>query len=658
MFADIFNALLEWIQQNPHWAYLGIFLVSAGESLALVGLFLPGVAIMFGIGALVAAGALELWPTLAAAAGGAVLGDGLSFWIGRHFHQHLRVMWPFSRYPALMNRGVDFFYKHGGKSVVLARFLGPVRPILPTVAGMLDMPPRKFFAVNVISALLWAPAYTLPGVVFGASLGLASQVAGRLAVVVLILVALVWFTAWLVGVVFRYLQPRAGFLLSRTLDWSGTHPLLQPLAAALLDPTHPEARGLAGLVAVLALASLLTTWLLSGWLAGLDRFLFEALSALRNPIADQAMLFITSLGDSSLLFTVLAVGCAWLLLRGRRNAALHWLGMVTATALVTYLLKLVIAAPRPMPLYEGLSVYSFPSTHTTLSIAVYGFLAVLIARELTPMRRWAPYLGAALLVIPIAFSRLYFGAHWLSDVLGGLALGLVTLALFGIAYRRHPAQPLGWRNLLLVVVLALTITSVWRNDEARLASYTEQREPQKLSATAWWETEWRTLPSQRQDIKDTARQALNLQYAGDPAALDAMLTTTGWRRPTALSLTSALQWLAPRPGPGLLPVLPQVHDGQHDVLRLVRASADGQRLYVLRLWPSHWQLREPAIPVWVGSVSELHLRQQLRLFTYLINRSDSAEPLQTLQRDIGTAFTVALRRHATDEGDLLLVRGR
>lgn len=658
MLADLFNALLEWIQQNPHWSYLGVFLISAGESLALVGLFLPGVAIMFGIGALVAAGALELWPTLGAAAAGAVLGDGVSFWIGRHFHQHLRVMWPFSHYPALVNRGVDFFYKHGGKSVVLARFLGPVRPILPTVAGMLDMPPRKFFVVNVFSALLWAPAYTLPGVVFGASLGLASQVAGRLAVVLLILVALVWFTVWLVGVVFRYLQPRAGFLLTRALDWSHAHPLLQPLAAAMLDPTHPEARGLAALVVVLAVASLLTTWLLSGWLTGLDRFLFESLSDLRNPIADQVMLFITGLGDTSLLLMVLTAGSAWLLTRGRRNAALHWLAMVTATAVLTYLLKLMVAAQRPMPLYDGLSTYSFPSTHTTLSIAVYGFMAVLIARELTPLRRWAPYLGAALLVIPIAFSRLYLGAHWLSDVLGGLALGLVTLALFGIAYRRHPAQPLGWQSLLLIGVLTLTVAGLWRGDEARLAAYTEPREFHTRTLAQWWDSEWRTLPAQRQDLKDTARQSLNLQYAGDPAALAAVLTRAAWQTPTALSLASALQWLAPQPNPELLPVLPQVHDGQHDVLRLERPSADGQRLYLLRLWPSHWQVQGQAMPVWVGSVSELHIRKQLRLFTYLINRSDTDESLETLRRDIGTAFPAALRRRDEDRGSLLLVRER
>lgn len=656
MLADVFNALLEWIRHNPHWAYLGVFLISAGESLALVGLFLPGVAIMFGIGALVAAGALELWPTLGAAAAGAVLGDGVSFWLGRHFHQHLRVMWPFSRYPALMNRGVDFFYKHGGKSVVLARFLGPVRPILPTVAGMLDMPPRRFFAVNVLSALLWAPAYTLPGVVFGASLGLASQVAGRLALLLLVLVALVWFTVWLVGLIFRYLQPRAGFLLARALDWGNAHPLLQPLTSALLDPTHPEARGLAALVVVLAAASLLTTWLLGGWLAGLDRFLLEVMGELRSPIADQVMVFITGLGDTALLLTVLAAGGSWLWLRGRRNAALHWFGLVAATALLTYLLKFVVAAQRPAPFYSGLSSYSFPSTHTTLSTAVYGFLAVLIARELTAPRRWAPYLGAALLVIPIAFSRLYLGAHWLSDVLGGLVLGLVALALFGIAYRRHPAQALGWQGLLWVCLLTVTGVGLWRDNGATAQTYDVPHPVRTFTAAQWRDRDWHALPAQRQDFHAVARQALNLQYAGELSVLQAALTAAGWRRPTELSPTSALQWLAPQPAAEALPILPQVHAGEHDVLRLQRRSPDG-RLYLVRVWPSDWQLRGTATPVWVGSVGELVLHRQLRLFTYLTNRSASDQALEILRQDVGAAFESVQRRNG-EHGEVLLLRAR
>lgn len=658
MLADFFNTLLAWIQQNPHWAYLGVFLISAGESLAIVGLFLPGVAIMFGIGTLVAAGALELWPTLAWAAAGAVLGDGASFWLGRHFHQRLRVIWPFRRYPALMNRGVDFFHRHGGKSVVLARFLGPVRPILPAVAGMLDMPPRRFFMVNVASALLWAPAYILPGVVFGASLGLAAEVAGRLAALALVLVAVIWFGLWLVRRSLRFLQPRAGFLLARTLDWSRGRRWAGPLVAAVLEPDHAEARGLAALVALLALASVVTTWLFGGWLSGLDLYLFEALDSLRTPLADRVMVFVTGLGDRVVLFGVLLAGGTWLALRRTYGAALHWLAAAVSTAVLTRLLKLSVAAPRPLDLYDGISAFSFPSAHTSGSVAVYGFLAVLIARELPLQRRWLPYTAAALLVIPIGFSRLYLGAHWLSDVLGGLVLGLACLALFGIAYRRHPAHPLRWPTLTAVTLAALATLTAWHihtGFDERLARYAPAPETVTHAAAAWWDGAWQALPAQRHDFRTYDRQPLNVQYAGDPAALADALAPAGWHRPPPLAATGALQWLAPNPGLDALPVLPQVHDGLHDELRLVRAAGDGRHLYVLRLWPTAWRLDGTA-PLWLGSVTELHLDRRLHVFSYLVTGPEAAAALAQAVADLVPRCETGHRRRNGTVLDVLLVR--
>src|SRR5690606_31203123 len=102
--------LLDWLQQHPHWAGFAVFLTAFLESLLVVGLVMPGTLLMFGFGALVAAGAMDLWPTLAWAVLGAIAGDGTSFLIGRHFHQRLRVMWPFYKHPRLMARGVDFFH--------------------------------------------------------------------------------------------------------------------------------------------------------------------------------------------------------------------------------------------------------------------------------------------------------------------------------------------------------------------------------------------------------------------------------------------------------------------------------------------------------------------------------------------------------------------
>lgn len=658
MFAELLDAVLAWVTDNPRWAYLAVFLVAAGESLIVVGLVLPGAVLMFGFGALVAAGAIALGPTLAWAAAGAIVGDGLSFWIGRHFHQRLRIVWPFNRHAALINRGVDFFHHHGVKSVMLARFIGPVRPIVPAVAGMLDMPPRRFFTANVGSALLWAPAYTLPGVVFGAALGLAAEVAGRLAALMIVVVALVWFGLWLVRLSYRIAQPRIGFVLARTLDWSRRHPLTQPLAAAVLDADHPEARGLATLLALLALASALLAWLAGGWLAGLDLYIHAALQALRTPVADRMFMWVSGFGDGIVLSVVLGCGCTWLALRGRHNAALHWLAAALSAHALTALVKIMGAQAHPQ-LLAAIGETSADG-HVSLAIAVFGFLAVLVARELAQPRRWIPYVCATLVTIPIAFSRPYLGVTYLSDVVAGAAMGLAGVALFGIAYRRHSARPLGWPVLMMLVCASLVGAGAWRSDrmfDAELARSMQTGAPVAIDGAHWWASAWQLLPAQRHDFRIRDRQPLNLQYAGDLATLVEALGAHAWRTPTVLSAATALLLLSPQPSAAALPVLPQVHDGRHDVLRLLHDGTEDAAPYLLRLWPTHWRVGDERARVWVGSVTRLELRRALALFSYVATGTADAAGLERLRAALERSCDTRGDMRAASTHAVLLVRG-
>lgn len=633
--------LLEWLQQHPHWAGFVVFLTAMLESLLLVGLILPGAVLMFGFGALVAAGAMELWPTLAWAVLGAIAGDGTSFLIGRHFHQRLRVMWPFYKYPRLMARGVDFFHHHGGKSIILARFVGPVRPILPAVAGMLNMPTGRFFLVNAFSALLWAPVYLIPGLVFGASLGLAAEVAGRLALLLALVIAVLWSSLWLVWRLLRLLQPHASYWMARTLDWSRRHPRLYPLAAGLLDPNHPEARALTLLTVLLLAATwgfMLTLQQMLGQsvLAGLDPLVFNLLQELRTPFADRVMVAITLLGDGRLL-TLLVAGLAlWLALKGRWKAGLHWLAAFAITSLLTRVLKISSGSPRPVDLGPDLAL-SFPSGHAAMSVAAYGFLALLVARELPGPRRWIPYLAATLLCVPIAFSRLYLGAHWLSDVLAGLTLGLFWVALMGIAYRTHPGPAVPLRPLLWLGLALLLVAGGWHGQQQfqpRLERYQPQRTPQQWALQDWRTGQWAQLPAHRQDLEGRRQHPLNLQWAGDLQAIARWLDARGWQEPPRLSLNTLLPEFTANPALALLPVLPQVHDGHHDQLRRVRVLEDSDRLLVLRLWPAAAGLVQPEQPLWIGNITLLERRQPLGLVTTLRTDTDFHTPFVMLREEM------------------------
>jgi membrane protein DedA with SNARE-associated domain len=154
---------LDFITAHSGWAFPVMFITSFGESFAFLGLLFPGTSILIVAGTLMSAGSLPYWPVLAGAIIGAVLGDSVSFWLGRRYGGELGRVWPFTRNPDLLPNGMRFFAKHGGKSVFIGRFFGPVRAVIPLAAGVLRMPRGLFWLANVTSAIVWAPMLVFAG---------------------------------------------------------------------------------------------------------------------------------------------------------------------------------------------------------------------------------------------------------------------------------------------------------------------------------------------------------------------------------------------------------------------------------------------------------------------------------------------------------------
>ena len=633
---ELLQNLLNWIALHPAAFSIAVFFIALMESLVVLGLLIPGAALLFGAGALMATGTLPITSIMLSTIAGAIVGDFISFLLGRHHHQRLRVIWPFRRYPVMVNRGVDFFVKHGGKSVFMARFIGPLRPVVPAIAGMMNMPTSRFLVIDIIASALWAPVYILPGMVFGASLGLAAEVAGRLVVLLGVIAGMAWLGVWLISTLIRLLQPHIARALEKTLEYSRSHPLIRPLAGSLLDPDHPEARGLA----MLSVLFFITLWLLlltsrqvlhGHWLDGIDAYVFHSLEQLRTPWADQVMVFITQLGNQTLLAIVLAGSCAWLFWKGNSKAAWHWLAVYASAGLLTWVLKSTVQIPRPLAAYDG---YSFPSAHTSMSLAVYGFLALIIASELHVTRRWLPYSGAGLIIVSVALSRLYLGVHWFSDVLAGLLLGLTWVALIGIAYDRHPAPRLPVKRLLGITTLLLVAAMSWqtqRDFSKELAHYAPRIQIHRITPATWKTSSWEQLPAYRLDLEGEDTQPMNFQWAGTLQTLKTVLLAQGWKNAAPVSPVSAISWLAPDPEISALPILPQVNDGQHQGLLLVGPQqANKNRLIILRLWPSDQQILGNNIPVWTGNVAYLRIEKDLPLITYLTTGKDFETPLAQL----------------------------
>ena len=649
------NALLAIITHHIGLAYGAIFLISLAESLALVGLLVPGTVIMFGIGAVVAAGSLSLFPVLLMAVTGAVAGDGVSYWLGHHYKERLNNIWPFSRYPGVLKRGETFFNRHGGKSVLFGRFVGPVRPVIPVVAGMLGMGPLHFSIVNVLSAIGWAFVYIMPGVFFGTSLAVAGAVSTRLAVLVFILLAGIWGFIWLSRKLISLLEHKGPIWLAALKDWATadtpTHRLMLPVKhslSSLFLLRQSEA---------LFFLSLVITLFLAGWgflgvlqdvlakdpLVMADQAVYHLFQSLRTPCADSVLVAITELGDSLVNIVLCGAVLIVLLLKRSYRTAGFWTLTAVGGLLGVQLLKWTIHLPRPMPLYHGASAYGFPSGHTTMSVILYGFLAILLARGLSGTLRWGLFVSVFLISFFIAISRLYLGAHWLSDVLGGFFIGASWTALLGIAYLKNPDQGLPRRLLGFVTILVIVVAGGWhvsRHHEKDLAIYSPQYDLQTMPLATWLADGWRGLPTWRIDMAGDREQPLTIQWAGAPEELAQYLLNRGWQRPQSLNLKSFLEMLSPDTPIEMLPVLPRLHDGRIDRLRLVLMASS--RLWVLRMWPTDVKILANEARLLVGTIEVQNKRPMAGLIFLARDTGEYDGSLAAFEQEFHNRFAVKM----------------
>jgi membrane protein DedA with SNARE-associated domain len=163
----IIQPILGFIAAHAHWAAAIMFVTAFGESFAFLSLLFPGTTLLIAAGTLMSSGILPYGPVVIGAVLGATFGDSISYWIGRQFGGGIARLWPFSRNPELLPSGVRFFARHGGKSVFIGRFFGPMRAVIPLAAGLMRMPRSWFWLANIASALVWAPMLLFVGDAIG-----------------------------------------------------------------------------------------------------------------------------------------------------------------------------------------------------------------------------------------------------------------------------------------------------------------------------------------------------------------------------------------------------------------------------------------------------------------------------------------------------------
>jgi membrane protein DedA with SNARE-associated domain len=165
------NAIVDLVAQHPVGALGMVFLAAIIEAVAVLGILIPGTPILMAVAGAAAMAGQPMLPFLILSVIGAVIGDFLSFWVGKRFSVRLREVWPFSRRPSLMENAERFFDRYGIYSVALCRFVPVLRSTVPLIAGMAGMRQRRFVLANVTSAFVWAPVHIYPAQLAGLSIG-------------------------------------------------------------------------------------------------------------------------------------------------------------------------------------------------------------------------------------------------------------------------------------------------------------------------------------------------------------------------------------------------------------------------------------------------------------------------------------------------------
>nr|WP_202932430.1 VTT domain-containing protein [Halomonas alkaliphila] len=448
---------------SPTMLLLLVLLIALAESLAVVGLLVPGVMLITAVASVAGHQAIGLPWIISAALIGAILGDGISYKLGYHHREQVTQRWPLAQHPEWLGRGARFFERYGIYSVFFGRFIGPVRPIIPLVAGMMRMPPRTFLWANVTSAALWAPAYVLPGYLLGRTwqqhLNLPPNIeAAALMMAASIIVLAIVFSwgraqvgrhGWGYLVIARVIR-RIPFMRRPWLAMSQSGEV--PIASLLLF--------------IVSLTSFSAWTLLVIHHHGplmMDLQAQRLFSWLSNVPTVQTSLVLSEIGDKLGIAALLLPWALWLLIHKRLDALYHWGAAIGGIALLNTLGKSIFGRARPETPEHLIGSLSYPSAHTSTFVVVIGLGAAFLVPALPHRRHFWIYWIAIALVTPMALSRLVLNLHWLSDLIGGALLGLLVCALVRLSWQRRYRPPLlcsywQWAMAASFILVSLRVT--------------------------------------------------------------------------------------------------------------------------------------------------------------------------------------------------------
>lgn len=636
MLLDWMNIYIDTLKAEPIWLLGLIFLVAFVEAFAVIGVVVPGVVLLFALSLAIGLEPGLFFSAWLVAALGALSGDSVSFWLGQRWQPNPQA----SRYGDVLDRARDLFGRHGGKSIFIGRFVGPIRPVIPLVGGMLGMPWRQFLSFAIPACILWAPIYLLPGMIFGASLELAAAMAGRLAVVMVALVLGIWSALWFVRVVYTITAKRSTWWIKRLVQWSNRHRLLGRLVGDLFRPGSREVMAIAflGLVLAVSLTVLLVLLIvapstLPQWTEAFHPATWA--SSLRNQWTDPWMVGLSLVGDVWVMGALALVMALVMIISGRWIGAGHGAVAVVGVWLLALGVDAFMNALMSFSPPEAIAHDSFmqlPHRGLSVMVTVLAFFAVMVSKDLSARARKWPYLISAFMVLLISFAHFYLELASLLGISAAWALGVGWSALVGMGYR-HRATIKAFPTRLVGVFVLCWIVFAWAHVEQRLddrlVASQVPIQSQVTSVSAWQGGGWRTLPDQRSLLGPPIARVFDFQVAGERSALRSALVNQGWEQAEPITWRLLFAHL------GRGPVhWPRALNGRAEALLMTQEQPNGQ-VTVLRLWASGLSVMSETNgqPVWLGQVRRVQAERGFLGFQRWFDVADD-EPLLTLEASL------------------------
>lgn len=606
---------MEYLRQHPHVGELFAFLVAFAESLPLIGTIIPGTITMTAVGFLIGTTAIPGLLTLMIVSVAALTGDSIGFAIGYWYNEKLRNIWPFRKHPKWLTLSETFCKKHGGKSIIIGRFVGPARSTVPMIAGLLRLTWTRFFIAAIPSAILWAIAYTLPGIMLGA---LSKEVPhGELTKFLLsgiAIIAAIWFVFWVIQHFFMQLARS----INRITD-KGWRYLSRPkhgnwFIRLITNQQQPDDHRQLTLFIFSCLSAILFIILcinvrLHTVLTGWNTPIFHLLQSIHTTTLTNSMIVITIMGAPKTMIFLAALLIVGFSLKKQWRAAGHLAIALFLSVGSVFVFKSLSHSLRPQGFYFVPHSSSFPSGHATLSFVIISFVTFLIAKLLPKVSRWIPYTLATIFIALVAFSRVYLGAHWFTDIIGSVLLAISIFFVCIISYHRMPTATSRLRlsplslGLLIIIVFGLTwgiqITRMLTHDQKR---YTRIWPTVSVTKTQWWQSPLKYTPIYRTNRLGKPFQPFNVQWLGSLTQIKKTLIDTGWitisQHP---GFKTALQRFASYNPEYHMPILPWLYQDKLPMLIMIKHIPNQKMIIELRLWNSNIDISNHTNPLWLGA---------------------------------------------------------